>query len=40
MYGFSLQLLVRNVDEKLVMKVVLPHLTKLAKDSEMYDHYF
>ena len=31
----SLQLMIRNVDEKQVMKVVLPHLVKLAKDSEM-----
>ena len=29
------QLMVRKVDEKLVMKGVLPHLIKLARDSEM-----
>jgi len=29
------QLMIRNVDEKLVMKVVLPNLIKLAKDPEM-----
>jgi len=28
-------LMIRNVDEKLVMKVVLPNLIKLAKDPEM-----
>lgn len=31
----SLQLMVRGVEEKLVLKGVLPQLTKLARDSEM-----
>ena len=31
----SLQLMIRNVDEKQVRKVVLLELVKLAKDSEM-----
>ncbi len=31
----ALQVLVRNVDDKLVMKVVLPQLMKLARDAEM-----
>ena len=30
--------MVRGVEEKLILKAVLPQLTKLARDSEMYVH--
>ena len=34
-FNFFFQLMVRGVEEKLILKGVLPQLTKLARDSEM-----